>query len=123
MSAFSFTKSSSSVHSSSKRLNPSVTWCIIPVTLAGLNSPWSKTLNSMAKVIWKIATQTAQSQMSQNHQNVQQAQIQTMEKEKCWLILMVLQREQELEEMVRWLESTWQELDGVRSLLEIRRNQ
>lgn len=77
----------------------------------------------MIQVIWKIATQTAQSQMSQNHQNVQQAQIQTMEKEKCWLILMVLQREQELEEMVRWLESTWQELDGVRSLLEIRRNQ
>ncbi|KAG1906799.1 uncharacterized protein F5891DRAFT_975516 [Suillus fuscotomentosus] len=70
--------------------------------------------------IWRTATQAAQSGMSQNRQ---QAQIHTTEEERCWLILMALQREQELDETTRWLRDAWQELDEVRSLLGIARNQ
>ncbi|KAG2128538.1 uncharacterized protein EDB93DRAFT_1108989 [Suillus bovinus] len=59
----------------------------------------------LAIAIWKAATTTARSYISQNLHPVQQQQISAMKWERCWLTLMALQKEQELNNMFKWLES------------------
>jgi hypothetical protein len=67
--------------------------------------------------------QTAQDRIHNRRSALQREHIQTTDEDRCWLTLMALQRERELEEIMRYAESALGELNEVRRLLGIRRNQ
>ncbi|KAG2741201.1 hypothetical protein P692DRAFT_20753169, partial [Suillus brevipes Sb2] len=79
--------------------------------------------SAMIQAIWNAVSQTAQYRV-QNHRSVLPHEpIRTTDEEKCWLTLMALKREEELEQMLRYVDGALRELDEVKKLLGIRRSQ
>ncbi|KAG2092806.1 uncharacterized protein F5147DRAFT_779550 [Suillus discolor] len=80
-------------------------------------------ISDSAIATWNTTMQTAQDRI-RNHRSASQLEpIHTTDKDKCWLTLMVLRREQELDEIMKYAENAWQELNEVKRLLGVRRNQ
>jgi hypothetical protein len=55
----------------------------------------------------------------QNHATMPPVPFPTAVEEKCWVTLMVLRREEDLQETTRYLENAWRELREVKKLLGI----
>jgi hypothetical protein len=66
--------------------------------------------------------QTAQDRIQNHHSELQIEPVQTTDEDRCWLTLMALRREQELEELIKYVQNGWQELNEVKRLLGIMRN-
>lgn len=71
--------------------------------------------------MWNAAVETAQYRIH-SHATVPPVPFPTTVEEKCWVTLMALRREEELQEMAQYLENVWRELREVRCCwgLEIR---
>lgn len=63
----------------------------------------------------------AQDRIRNNRSALHFDPIQTTDEDKCWLTLMMLRREQELEDILKYVEEAQQELNEVKRLLGIRR--
>jgi hypothetical protein len=68
--------------------------------------------------VWNNAVETAQYRI-QNHALVPPVPFPTTVEEKCWVTLMALRKEGDLQEMSRYLENAWRELREVKKLLGI----
>lgn len=75
-------------------------------------------VSDSAKGVWNAAVETAQYHI-QSHTTIASAHFQTTVEERCWVTLMALRREEELQELVRYLEGAWRELNEVKKLLGI----
>ncbi|KAG2352471.1 hypothetical protein BDR07DRAFT_1498228 [Suillus spraguei] len=84
--------------------------------------PGSLIVTDSAVAKWNSTMQTAQDQI-QNCSALQLEGILTTDEDKCWLTLMALWREQELEEIIKYVENSWRKLNEMKRLLGIRRNQ
>ncbi|KIK32373.1 hypothetical protein CY34DRAFT_19094 [Suillus luteus UH-Slu-Lm8-n1] len=80
-------------------------------------------ISDSAIAIWNTAMQTAQDRVQNRRSALQHEPISTSEQDKCWLTLLALQKEQELEDTIKWVENAWKELMEVRRLLGIRRSE
>ncbi|KAG1740098.1 hypothetical protein EDD22DRAFT_851861 [Suillus occidentalis] len=68
--------------------------------------------------LWNAAIEMAHNRI-QSHSAAPPVPIQTTVEDKCWLTLMALRREQELQETARYLENARQELSKAKKLLGI----
>lgn len=68
--------------------------------------------------MWNAAVETAQYRIH-SHATVPPVPFPTTVEEKCWVTLMALRREEELQETARYLENARRELREVRMLLGI----
>ncbi|KAG1893510.1 uncharacterized protein F5891DRAFT_985855 [Suillus fuscotomentosus] len=80
-------------------------------------------ITDSAIAIWNATTQIAQYRVAHHRTALPHEPINTTEEQKCWLNLILLRREHKLEEYMRCLDSAWRELNEMRKLLDIRRNQ
>ncbi|KAG2053091.1 hypothetical protein BDR06DRAFT_1008981 [Suillus hirtellus] len=95
----------------------------LPVPEPPMIIPGPLVISDSAIALWNTAMQMAQGRAQDHRSALQYKPIQTTEQDKCWLTLLALQKEQELEDTVKWVENAWKELVEVRRLLGIRRNQ
>jgi hypothetical protein len=68
--------------------------------------------------VWNTAVETAQYRI-QNHTTALPAPFLITMEDKCWVMLMALRREEDLQETMRYLENVWRELTEVKKLLGI----
>ncbi|KAG2102867.1 uncharacterized protein F5147DRAFT_654942 [Suillus discolor] len=68
--------------------------------------------------VWNTAVETAQYRI-QNHTTALPSPFPITIEDKCWVMLMALRREEELQETMRYLENAWRELTKVKKLLGI----
>ncbi|KAG2152648.1 uncharacterized protein EDB93DRAFT_1102963 [Suillus bovinus] len=94
---------------------------LVPDLLMSIPGPLVISDSVIAK--WNTAMQMAQDHVQNRCSALQHEPIPTTEQDRCWLTLLALQKEQELEDTIKWVENAWKELMEVRRLLGIRRNQ
>ncbi|KAG2354510.1 hypothetical protein BDR07DRAFT_1488719 [Suillus spraguei] len=83
-----------------------------------LQAPGPLFVSDSAINIWNTATDTAQSRI-ENRIVSPPIPIPTTLEDKCWVTLMALRREEELQETMRYLENAWRELTEVKKVLGI----
>ncbi|KAG2127461.1 uncharacterized protein EDB93DRAFT_1109290 [Suillus bovinus] len=74
--------------------------------------------SAVLKGAWNIAVETAQYRI-QSHTTAPPVPFPITVEDKCWVTLMALRREEELQETMRYLENEWRELTEVKKLLGI----
>ncbi|KAG1893916.1 uncharacterized protein F5891DRAFT_1195842 [Suillus fuscotomentosus] len=82
----------------------------LPVPEPPMIIPGPLVISDSAIALWNTATQTAQGRAQDRCSALQYEPIPTTEQDKCWLTLLALQKEQELEDTVKWVENAWKEL-------------
>ncbi|KAG2739299.1 hypothetical protein P692DRAFT_20756170 [Suillus brevipes Sb2] len=95
----------------------------LPVPDPLMSVPGPLVISDSAIALWNTATQTARDLVHDRRSALQPEPIPTTEQDRCWLTLLALQKEQELEDTMKWVQNAWKELMEVRRLLGIRRNQ
>ncbi|KAG2146600.1 uncharacterized protein EDB93DRAFT_1250881 [Suillus bovinus] len=83
-----------------------------------LQVPGPLLISDSAINVWNTATDTAQYRI-ENRITVPPIPVQTTLEDKCWVTLMALRREEELQEKMRNLENAWRELTEVKKVLGI----
>ncbi|KAG1876138.1 hypothetical protein C8R48DRAFT_669333 [Suillus tomentosus] len=93
----------------------------IPSAQTSTSLPGPLIMSDSAITIWNVASATAQDRL-QNYRSVLPPDpIQTTMEERCWLTLMALQKEHELQDCFRKIDQAWRELEEVRRVLGIDR--
>ncbi|KAG1881885.1 hypothetical protein C8R48DRAFT_766861 [Suillus tomentosus] len=79
-------------------------------------------INESSIVIWNTAVALAKDRLQNYLSMLPIDPVRTTMEERCWVTLMALKKEQELQESFRELEKAWHELDETKKVLGIGRN-
>ncbi|KIK36316.1 hypothetical protein CY34DRAFT_16461 [Suillus luteus UH-Slu-Lm8-n1] len=91
---------------------------VLPAGMIQVPGPLIISENAIPQDLWNAAIETAHNRI-QSHSAAPPVPVQTTVEDKCWLTLMALRREQELQETARYLENARQELSEAKKLLGI----